>query len=90
MLSSASKFRAAFPLPPYTINSSGRSATSGFKLFKSILKAASWIHPLQLSLVPVGVLYFTGSYLVDEVVIAIVFECKVVKLHSRQHGEFSL
>src|SRR5215203_2361475 len=65
MLSKASKLRAAFPLPPYTIKSSGRSATSGLRLFNNILNAASWIHPLQLNCEPVGVLYFIGSYLVN-------------------------
>ena len=62
MLSNASKLRAALPRPPYTIKSSGRSATSGSRLFKSILNAASCTQPLQMSVVPVGVLYFMGSY----------------------------
>src|SRR5215204_3447536 len=62
ILSSASKFLAAFPLPPYTIRSSGRSATSGSRLLSNILNAASCIQPLQLSLLPVGVLYLMASY----------------------------
>src|SRR5712671_6178712 len=63
ILSNASKLRAALPRPPYTIRSSGRSATSGSRLFNNILNAASCIQPLQEILVPVGVLYLTGSYL---------------------------
>jgi hypothetical protein len=61
ILSSASKFLAALPRPPYTIKSSGRSATSGFKLFNNMRNAASCTQPLQLSVLPVGVLYFMGS-----------------------------
>ena len=55
--SSDSILRAALPRPPYTINSSGRSATSGSRLFRSIRRAASCTQPLQFSFVPVGVLY---------------------------------
>src|SRR5256712_6231511 len=39
--------RTAFPVPPYTTSSWGRSATSGSRLFMSIRSAASWIQPLQ-------------------------------------------
>src|SRR4030095_14973548 len=73
ILSSASKFLAAFPLPPYTISSSGRSATSGLRLFNNILNAASCIQPLQLSLLPVGVLYLTASYWVCAIVLIKIF-----------------
>src|SRR2546427_5866215 len=45
--------RTAFPVPPYTTRSWGRSATSGSRLFMSIRSAASWIQPLHSSLVPV-------------------------------------
>src|SRR2546427_7163082 len=37
--------RTAFPVPPYTTRSWGRSATSGSRLFMSIRSAASWIQP---------------------------------------------
>ena len=36
-----SRFRAALPIPPYTTRSSGRSATSGSRLFISIRSGAS-------------------------------------------------
>src|SRR5439155_4681964 len=48
------QLRAALPVPPYTMRSSGFSATSGSKLFISIRSAASCSQPLQLSLVPRG------------------------------------
>ena len=35
------------PVPPYTTRSSGRSATSGSRLFMSIRSAASCVQPLQ-------------------------------------------
>src|SRR3954471_9167949 len=52
MASKLRQSRAARPLPPYTTRSSGRSATSGSRLFCSIRSAASWIHPLQERAVP--------------------------------------
>ena len=52
--SNDSQFRAAFPDPPYTTSSSGRSATSGSRLFISIRIAASCGQPLQVSAVPRG------------------------------------
>ena len=78
ILSRASKLRAALPRPPYTIRSSGRSATSGSRLFNNILNAASCIQPLQCSLLPVGVLYFTGSYCFRVCTICIYFLPKSV------------
>src|SRR5438445_12210623 len=36
---------AAFPVPPYTTRSCGRSATSGSRLFMSMRSAASWTQP---------------------------------------------
>src|SRR5690606_33462608 len=52
--SNASQLRAARPVPPYTTRSSGRSATSGSRLFISIRSAASCVQPLQLSSAPRG------------------------------------
>ncbi len=52
--SNASQLRAAFPVPPYTTRSSGRSATSGSRLFISMRRAASCCQPLQESVVPRG------------------------------------
>src|SRR4030095_4708968 len=52
--SNASQLRAALPAPPYTINSSGFSATSGSRLFIKQRSAASWCQPLQLSVAPRG------------------------------------
>src|SRR5438270_13133149 len=52
--SKASQLRAARPVPPYTTRSSGRSATSGSRLFISIRSAASCCQPLQESEVPRG------------------------------------
>ena len=52
--SNASHERAARPVPPYTTRSSGRSATSGSRLFISIRMAASWGQPRQLSSLPLG------------------------------------
>src|SRR6185437_2941168 len=46
--------RAAFPVPPYTTRSSGRSATAGSRLFISIRIAASCGQPLQDSSDPCG------------------------------------
>ena len=54
MASNASQLRAARPVPPYTMSWSGFSATSGSRLFMSILKAASCCQPLQVSAAPVG------------------------------------
>jgi hypothetical protein len=45
MPSNAAQLRAALPVPPYTTRSSGRSATSGSRLFMSIRNAASCGHP---------------------------------------------
>ena len=52
--SNASHERAARPVPPYTTSSSGRSATSGSRLFISIRSAASWPQPRQDSSPPRG------------------------------------
>src|SRR3989442_4184065 len=52
--SNEAQFRAALPVPPYTTRSSGRSATSGSRLFINIRRAASWTHPLQDFAVPRG------------------------------------
>ena len=41
IVSNDGQSRAAFPVPPYTTKSSGRSATSGSRLFISIRRAAS-------------------------------------------------
>jgi hypothetical protein len=49
-----SQLRAARPVPPYTTRSSGRSATSGSRLFINMRSAASWGHPLQESVAPLG------------------------------------
>ena len=49
MASKASHDRAARPVPPYTTRSSGRSATSGSRLFINMRSAASWGQPRQLS-----------------------------------------
>ena len=54
MASNAGQLRAALPEPPYTTRSSGRSATSGSRLFISIRSAASCGQPLQESVVPRG------------------------------------
>src|SRR5260370_7740077 len=54
MASNASHDRAARPVPPYTTRSSGRSATSGSRLFISIRIAASCGQPRQLISVPRG------------------------------------
>src|SRR5688572_6687192 len=50
----ASQLRAALPVPPYTTRSSGRSATSGSRLFMSMRSAASCCQPLQEIEVPRG------------------------------------
>src|SRR6185436_4878894 len=52
MASNAAQLRAAFPMPPYTTRSSGRSATSGSRLFMSMRSAASCTHPLHERSVP--------------------------------------
>jgi hypothetical protein len=52
--SNASQERAARPVPPYTTRSSGRSATSGSRLFISIRSAASCCQPRQESSGPRG------------------------------------
>ena len=54
MASKASHERAARPVPPYTTRSSGRSATSGSRLFISMRNAASVGHDRQVSVVPRG------------------------------------
>src|ERR1035441_9076489 len=46
--------RAARPVPPYTISSSGFSATSGSRLLCSMRRAASWCHPWQRRVAPRG------------------------------------
>src|SRR5436853_1320631 len=84
ILSSASKFLAAFPRPPYTINSSGFSATSGSRLLSSMRNAASCIHPLQESFVPVGVLYLTGSYF--DAVFMVMLQNKALYLYLNGKG----
>ena len=56
--------RAARPVPPYTIRSSGRSATSGSRLFISIRSAASCGHPLQEMRAPRGALTWRLSVLI--------------------------
>src|SRR4051794_6882321 len=52
--SKASHERAARPVPPYTTRSSGRSATSGSRLFISMRNAASVAHDRHVSVVPRG------------------------------------
>jgi urocanate hydratase len=52
--SKLSQFRAAFPNPPYTINSSGLSAFSGSRLWCIIRYAASSCQFLQVNSVPLG------------------------------------
>src|SRR5262249_8188098 len=52
--SKASQLRAARPDPPYTMSSSGCSATSGSRLFISIRIAASCGQPLHVRVVPRG------------------------------------
>src|SRR5436853_473004 len=54
MASKASQLRAAFPLPPYTTRSSGRSATSGSRLFMRQRRIASWAQPLHDRVEPRG------------------------------------
>ena len=54
MASKASHERAARPVPPYTTRSSGRSATSGSRLFISMRSAASCGHPLHERSLPRG------------------------------------
>src|SRR5690606_8019562 len=56
ILSKSSHDLAALPLPPYTMSSSGFSATSGSRLFISIRLAASWIQPLAVRFPPRGAL----------------------------------
>ncbi len=48
----AGQLRAALPVPPYTTRSSGRSATSGSRLFISIRSGASVCQDLAVSSVP--------------------------------------
>src|SRR5215212_1620665 len=65
--SNAGQLRAARPEPPYTIRSSGRSATSGSRLFISIRSAASCGQPLQESVTPRGALIWRLTMsIVDE------------------------
>ena len=52
--SNASQLRAARPVPPYTTRSSGRSATSGSRLFISIRSGASVCQDRAVSVVPRG------------------------------------
>ena len=54
MASKAAQLRAALPEPPYTMRSSGRSATSASRLFISMRSAASCGQPLHESAVPRG------------------------------------
>src|SRR5207248_2525747 len=53
--SNAGQLRVACPVPLYTTRSSGRSATSGSRLFMSMRSVASCCQPLQLSTVLCGV-----------------------------------
>src|SRR5579863_5916361 len=52
--SNAFQLRAALPVPPYTTRSSGRSATSGSRLFISIRNGASVCQDRAVSVVPRG------------------------------------
>src|SRR4051812_13300779 len=52
--SKAGQLRAARPVPPYTTRSSGRSATSGSRLFISIRSGASVCQERAVSEVPRG------------------------------------
>ena len=52
--SNASQERAALPVPPYTTRASGASATSGSRLFMSMRRAASWVHPRHEMRPPLG------------------------------------
>src|SRR5918999_1865672 len=52
MASKQSQLRAALPMPPYTTRSSGRSATSGSRLFISMRSGASVSQLFALSCVP--------------------------------------
>jgi CoA:oxalate CoA-transferase len=54
MRSKSSHVRAARPMPPYTTNSCGFSATSGCKLFINIRKGASVNHDFAVISVPVA------------------------------------
>src|SRR5213596_1318421 len=76
--SNASQLRAALPDPPYTTRSSGRSATSGSRLFISIRSAASCGHPLQDSDVPRGARI---------VLVAVAIEDCERRLDLKKHGE---
>src|SRR4051812_6813747 len=58
--------RAAFPVPPYTTRSSGRSATSGSRLFMSIRLAASCGHPCAVRVPPRGARIVTDDLLLCE------------------------
>src|SRR4029077_791322 len=59
--SNAGQSRAAFPVPPYTTRSWGRSATSGSRLFMSMRSAASCFQPLQRRSVPRGARISVGA-----------------------------
>src|SRR5215218_2966067 len=63
--SNASHERAALPEPPYTIKSSGRSATAGSRLFINIRRAASCGQPLQVMAAPRGALTWRLSVFMD-------------------------
>ena len=54
MASNAAQDRAARPVPPYTTRSSGRSATSGSRLFISMRSGASVCQDRAVSVVPRG------------------------------------
>ena len=65
MRSKSAHDRAALPLPPYTISSSGFSATSGSRLFISMRIAASVCHDLQVRCVPRGARTGRGEDVAD-------------------------
>src|SRR5579863_484528 len=54
MASKHSQLRAALPMPPYTTSSSGRSATSGSRLFISMRSGASVSQDLAVRRGPRG------------------------------------
>ena len=91
IVSKASRFRAALPRPPYTIKSSGRSATSASKLFTSIRRAASCTQPLQRRVGPTGALspgannssFIVLNFLTYQVWITIPKWCKSLQANPR-------
>ena len=62
--SNASQLRAARPVPPYTTRSSGRSATSGSRLFISMRSGASVCQLFALSSVPRGARTSRGAFII--------------------------